>query len=382
MLFLGGNMHSAIRKILDFTGHPLMRDYFANGVNGFFSAALAEHGFEDLDELEANIGQVAFKQLFPCMVEFFLSNRYRQSRKKGRASIWSAVDVFLDNNRGKVTDEERDYLLALRDSSMSVYEVVAVEPETALVLKDLLAKGPPVRVLEKSLTRKLRVGDCVGIRVVKLAEHNEVAGGVLPLSHVNVKELCREITFLHQSVRLMSAQDTSQADVFTAEEEEHLMRVMYAPSIAEAYIAACLERIDNLDLRNTSGHALVPCTLTLPVRQDPDNIRVTIGNSRVFHDSGESTKTIWRRDWVEPKEKGRFKPLAGEEGNPHIMRLDTEVIGPDGQCYLQLGTFSLYKRKIVLKTNSRERGNVFESLICELLGYEMGEAKWDVEDYR
>jgi len=96
----------------------------------------------DEDELAELLGEHHYQMIQACAFEDFLSRRIEPKAR-------NVIDDYLDQRAWKESIPGRDYLRALRDSMMSIYEVVGVKPGRGLVLRDLLRGGEPVEVDER-----------------------------------------------------------------------------------------------------------------------------------------------------------------------------------------------------------------------------------------
>ena len=71
-------------------------------------------------------------------------------------------------------------MAALRNSTMSLYEVSDVVPGTSFRARDLVRGGEPVLISERTATRTLKSWDRIAARVVQVGSKTQICGGVLP----------------------------------------------------------------------------------------------------------------------------------------------------------------------------------------------------------
>lgn len=88
------------------------------------------------------------------------------------------ADNYLRRRGWKESVSTRDYITGLRHARISLCEVSGLQPGEWMRLRDLISGGEPVQVMERSVSRSLRLWDHVAKRVVPLRGH-QVASGVL-----------------------------------------------------------------------------------------------------------------------------------------------------------------------------------------------------------
>ena len=134
-----------------------------------------EH-FEELgishEELFNRLGPLG-PPFFACITEDFLAARFGE---KGRENV---VDGYLARRGWLEKGPARNYLLALRDSTPSLYEVVDFKRGRELAVRDLIRESEPVRVDEQAGSETLGLWDCVFARVVRVGRTRCFTGAVL-----------------------------------------------------------------------------------------------------------------------------------------------------------------------------------------------------------
>jgi len=88
---------------------------------------------------------------------------------------------YLKRRGWKETVINRAYIEALRDSVMTLYEVIDVRPGESFIARDLVRGGDPVRVCERTATKTLVVWDIVATRIVTVRGVVQMTGAVLPI---------------------------------------------------------------------------------------------------------------------------------------------------------------------------------------------------------
>lgn len=148
-----------------------------------WDAVLAEHMVPacddlgiDVDELEAVLGPEAHSVLLACAVEDFFSRRYGDEQD-------NVIDAYLKRRGWRESGSGRAYLRALRDSVISLYEVVDLAPGSHLVVRDLFRGGEPVRVDERMGSQTAARWDRLALRLLSIGGTPRIGGGVLLFSH-------------------------------------------------------------------------------------------------------------------------------------------------------------------------------------------------------
>ena len=136
-----------------------------------FESALKAFGiaFEDIDDV---LGGTWTLTLWGCAFEDFLTRRF------GPDSV-NPVEVYIRRRGWKEPVAARTYMMALRYSVMSLYEVSDIITGESFHARDLLRGGDPVLVSERSATRTLKTWDRIAARIVAHNGKMILAGGLL-----------------------------------------------------------------------------------------------------------------------------------------------------------------------------------------------------------
>jgi hypothetical protein len=120
--------------------------------------------------------------LFGGVFEDFASRRLPP---EGR----NLIDDYLARRGWRESPVGRRYLTALRDSRMSLYEVVDVARGRYADLRDLVRGDDVRRVHERLGTQQLVRWDRLAARVLPMGGKNTFSGGILPFPHDTAEEL-------------------------------------------------------------------------------------------------------------------------------------------------------------------------------------------------
>ena len=134
---------------------------------------LTEHGYDGM--------------LFGMMFEDFLSC----SPAPGDKNI---IGDYLTRRGWHESVPGRRYLRQLRDSVLSLYEVLEVSPGQHCTLRDLVRGGETIRVHEHMGTQNMVKWDRIAARVLNTNGKQTFSGGILPFPHETSQSLLRALT--------------------------------------------------------------------------------------------------------------------------------------------------------------------------------------------
>jgi hypothetical protein len=313
-----------------------------------------------VDELPELIGDQHFTVLWGCVFEDFLARNLDDGR--------NIVDDYLKRRGWKESASNKAYMIALRSSVISLYEVSGIVRDASFLARDLVRGGEPVRVSERSGTRSLKPWDRIAARVVQLGTRTEMSGGVLlfdfDTSETVLKALrragkkaCRDAEKLARQL----GHDIGNALIAEALTDTEILRAS-AFMFTNIWLDDLLKRtLDSALPRmcNTDGDELIFTTVSYPLKPEvtADAIGLALAAVPALH---PESKTFW--NWTEPQANaGRRRPA---DSQTFITTLD------DGS--LVLGTLELKHRMLVLEVNSQHRAERGRTLIEPILGELVG----------
>jgi len=125
------------------------------------------------------------------------------------------IDDYLDQRGYRESIPARDYLAALRDSTPSLYEVVAVKPGFSPTLRDLIRGGESIEVHDELGSESVVEWDRLGARILSVGGRRCLSSSVLQFPEAAAQTMLR--------ILLGTADDARRAlaeNVILAEEEE------------------------------------------------------------------------------------------------------------------------------------------------------------------
>jgi len=309
-----------------------------------------------IDELPALIGDQRFMVLWGCVFEDFLARDLDDGR--------NIVDDYLKRRGWKEGASDRAYMVALRSSVMSLYEVSDIVPEESFLARDLVRGGEPVRVSERSATRSLKPWDRIAARVVQVGIRTEMAGGALPFDHDTTETFLQSLRRVGKKARQETGKlarklghgvgDAMFADAFSDTEVLRASAFMFT----NVWLDDLLQRTLNPaipQMCNSEGDELVFTTVHYPLKPEAsaDAFRAALAPIPALRPESE---TFW--NWIEPNKPTGAKRDANTQ--MFITTLD------DGS--LVLGTVELKDKMLILEVNSQRRAERGRALIEPVLG--------------
>ncbi|MFN3075267.1 MAG: hypothetical protein ABT940_00010 [Alphaproteobacteria bacterium] len=161
----------ASKNVIAWADRPEWKGLRSRVLDEHFSAARRALGGESTRVAE-KLGDDYFTLAVVCALEDFFSRRF------GEENV-NIIDDYLKRRGWREAVPGRRYLSALRDSSMSLYEVVEVDRNEHLVLRDLLRGGDGIKVEDRRGSQTAEVGDRMGARVLVVNNHPVLSAGIL-----------------------------------------------------------------------------------------------------------------------------------------------------------------------------------------------------------
>jgi len=319
-------------------------DYLDTG-QGEIIGELAEHGLDGM--------------LFGIMFEDFLSRRLPPDDR-------NIVDDYLKRRGWRETVPGRRYLQNLRDSVLTLYEVVEVSPGQHCDLRDLLRSrdGEVIRVFERMGTQNLVKWDQLAARVLIHNGKHIFSGGILPIPRDAAKSLLTGLTKSQEQFNKglsAIAEHETVSRKLSAENLDDLLLRNSCPAFTASWLMDVLSRLNAPlpDIVNRDGEKLLFTETRFPfLSQQSDEIVQRLDDA-----------SDWERDhadgyiWIWTSE-----PDASGDKPPQSMAIETLR---DGHLPLN-GTLELTPGILKFSANSMARAqrgqDMLESLLQGLIG--------------
>ncbi len=233
------NTDKAIHNIMNWADRPEWSDEQA----AVFDAHLAPVcdrigiGQEELGQELAEHGYGGM--LFGLMFEDFISRRLAPGDR-------NIIDDYLKRRGWHESVPGRRYLQQLRDSVLSLYEVVEVSPGHHCDLRDLVRGGESFRVHEHMGTQNLVKWDRLAARVLNVNEKTIFSGGILPFPQEVSQSLLRVLTKSRKQFNKelsRAAGKEATAKMLSSENLDELFLQDAGPAFTAIWLTHTLERL-------------------------------------------------------------------------------------------------------------------------------------------
>lgn len=353
------NMH--VKKFLKYLEklNATEKHFFNMAMSVIFREALFPEQFDveedtvDLATIAKEIDEEIFNVLYPCALEFFFSNEYEMDSNKA----WNIIDIFVAKKHKTLEHKEIEYLQALRNSYMGVYEVVTIEVDKCITLRDIIdSKAAPIIVREKKATHCLAKWDLIGARIVTLADFNVLAGGALILTREAAEKATAEISMITEI--MMSPSSLHRFKKMGVINPELMIKKMWAKEIIGQWFHTTIEKFKPKTFYNTDGHKINPYTLEYTLKKPQKEIIEILNNLGELHPFDiEDCKHAWI--WVGKKNNKR-----GVDKGDNALIVETYLTNvDDARQYSIFAELRLYDKKLEVDINSKERANILRNYI-------------------
>lgn len=308
------------------------------------------------DELADKVGREHIDVLWGCMFEDFLAFELDDDS--------NIVDDYLKRRGWKESIPNKRYMMALRFSVMSLYEVSDIVRDQSFLARDLLRGGEPVRISEKSATRSLKQWDLIAARVVRTGSRVEMAGGVLGFSHEQGELVRDAFAALRKGMLSEVAKSAGPGDedvdpfAFDTEVLRHS-----AFLFSHVWLDDVLERLLNPTLPalyNSDGDEISFTTVRYPLKAACDRAALEAALSAI-PDLHRAEENLW--NW-----SAAASPVAARA--PEGARTLTTTF-EDGS--VSMGSVELEAKTLKLETNSPQRALKGRALLDPVIGPFVGE---------
>jgi hypothetical protein len=124
------------------------------------------------DELAEALGDAYCEMLQACAFEDFCS-------RPAAAGQRNIIDEYLRQHAWRESIPGRDFLRALRNSELSLYEIIEVNPGRSVVLRGLVHGGTPVEIEDRLGSESMVRWDRIAVRILNIGGRNHLSGTAL-----------------------------------------------------------------------------------------------------------------------------------------------------------------------------------------------------------
>ena len=337
---------------------------FAEVLQGHVMPACEEKGIE-LDELAAILGEELFMStVWACAFEDLLTREFENGS--------NIVDDYLKRRGWKESASVRAYITALRNSTMSLYEVSDIVRDKSYRARDLIRGGEPILISERSATHFLKPWDHIALRLVQVGSTTQMSGGALRFDHDTSEIFMRALAELQN----LSDKDKREFAEATGMDFEEIARARFSPAEMLRPLNSMFTMywlIDTIDratgskmpeLHNAEGDQLLFYEVRYPFASGTTrkDIRSILRTRPEFRPSSE---TSW--NWTGDKRHAP-PPSATQRDTGKSLTIETTL--EDGA--LSLGGLELEDDALLFSVNSERRWELGRALLDGMFGKRLG----------
>ena len=323
----------------------------------------ADHLDPIMDEFDVTSEELAeilgdrFNMVYGVILEDFFAARF------GDDGELNVIDDYLKRRGWREKVPAKRYLAAIRESVISLFEVVDIDPGKAMTVRDLIRGGDPVTVNEKSGSESAARWDRIATRLVTVNDKPCFTGGMLLLSHEASRNF---LTVFDETAKSFRAELRREAkkqgenpDLASKAVEELILESMGPRLFTQAWLTDALTKINAPppELLNTDGDEILFSEVRFPISGDEAKVAAVVdGIENVGRNAPGEASWTWHGGSSPPQ------PMAPEKHEG--LTLQSTV---DGGLTC-LGNIDIGNGFILLNTNSRQRAERGRDLLASRLG--------------
>ncbi len=314
------------------------------------------------EELAEALGDAYYEMLQACAFEDFCS-------RPAAAGQRNIIDEYLRQHAWRESISGRDFLRALRNSELSLYEIIEVNPGRSVVLRDLVRGGTPVEIEDRLGSESMVRWDRIAVRILNIGGRDHLSGTALHFVPDAAQMLLRALGKLRErsaEVTAESARAMAPDDRIPVDDDLLLDRIIMEADGARVFtsiwMATTLRRLlaPRPSLVNQDREQIVFARVRFAVaKENREEVARLLDSAPGIERGVKKFSWTWSRpesDWNEPKTPGNISLVASQA--------DGSVV---------LGYLVLRSRWLVLEVNSTGRAERGKAMLKELLGALAGE---------
>ena len=297
------------------------------------------------------------------MLHIFITEDFFTARF-GEDDDQNIIDDYLKRRGWREAVSARRYLEALRDSVVSLYEIVDIDPGRSVTVRDLILGGETVTVTEKLGSQSAARWDRLAARIVSVNGREHFTSGILPFSHEASQELLSAFDEMAERMQEELREAVEETGDDSPIEPESVRRLIVlglpcAPVFSEHWTIDAVMRLQAPppEFRNSDNEAIVFCEVRFPVAGDEATVAAVLDGIESFEREADG-EARWA--WLVPgspfrrRDRDREEPPAAEAEDTIRMT--------------SLGDATLAGGALVLTVNSQERAERGRDLLSSRLG--------------
>ena len=312
------------------------------------------------EELAETLGD-AFGMLYGVILEDFFTARF------GEDGELNVIDDYLKRRGWREKVPAKRYLMAIRDSVISLYEVVDLDPGKAMTVRDMIRGGDLVTVEEKMGSQSAARWDRIAARLVTVNNKPCFTGGMLLLSHEASSKFMTVFEETTKALRTKLRREAKKQGESTEIAPEAVKALLLESSGGRLFTQAWL--IDALgqvnaplpEMCNTDGDNILFSEVRFPITGDEAKLVAIIdGIENVERNAPAGASWTWH---------GRGSPSQRMAAK---KREGLTFQSADDSGRTSLGNIEIRNGALHISTNSRERAERGRDLLASSLGTLVG----------
>jgi len=273
------------------------------------------------------------------------------------------ADEYLRRRGWKESVATRNYIAALRQAPMSLFEVSGIVPGESMMLRDLAHGGDPVRVMEKSGSRWARQWDRLATRLIQTGYQAVISGALMAFDRDTSDALLKAI---RRTLAKAPGEAVKLARELGVEVDEAVLGDAADVDLVLAgagflftsfWLDAALKaahRPSRPEVVNSAGEPLEFVTVHFPLAA---GVRLDAVRAALSAVPGLRQENAGFWNWVEEGKAGRSRR------KPAVQQFTTSM--DDGAVVL--GNLELKGRRVSLTANSEARAARGQALLAGAL---------------
>ena len=308
----------------------------------------------DADDIDELLGEHRALMLRRYILEDFCTVEFGEKEKQ------NIVDVYLEKRGWRENVPGKRYLEAIRQSVVSLYEVVEVDPDGAVTLRDRFRDDDPVVLAKERALEDLGQGSYIAGRIVVINGDPWLADGHLSISPEIVTDILEAFDeWLDESKRIRPGSSGSGDDAEAVEWASALSPSGPAAMMSWIWMWHALDQAlfpEDAD-EGDFAYFEVHC----PLKEKPEAIASALDAVEGLERAGSEKEFYWA--WIGPYASGHggFERWAGR-----LLGKDADA---DGEY---LGMVEISEGEVVLDTSSEELAERGRDLLASCLGDRVG----------
>ena len=362
-------IEQSLNRLLKWSDKPQWKEYLSHTYSNHLDFAFDELNLTE-DELIDYLDPEAGGLMHHVIFEDFLTSFF------GVDGELNVINDYLKRRGSREPLVVRQYLHALLDSTVSIFEVVELEPNgRTMKVRDLLQEDMTLTIQKSSELDHWVIWDCMGARVVSMSGKHYITNGARLLSRSLAKEIVVSVNSITREkerdiIRRMRFISQNSAEIPSISREILCAVIPMSSMITHAWLEelVAIAEAPLPTLHNTDDEKIMICEVQFPILGDLTELIATLDDFDDFEDFERSEEeTSWR--WLEPggptdrlaqrqKDSSESKEISGS----NEFGMESTVIG-----YIRIRSESL-----VLTVNSVERADRGKMLLESRLGNLVG----------